>query len=103
MTEIQIKSFHPLNVTLPATKEVSGKVRILLPDIHVQVWDLSMGIPELNGAHLGSDVPLYGVNIELEEPMETAKLMAFIIEAQDTLEQAWRLAMGEFDKRGALL
>jgi hypothetical protein len=42
-TKVIIKSFHPLDVTLPDCTELVGIVQIVLPAIHVQLLDLSMG------------------------------------------------------------
>jgi hypothetical protein len=102
-TKIVITSFHPLNVTLPPQEQLVGKVHIVLPDIHVQVYDLSMGIDLLKGAHLGSDAPMLGLDIDLPEPVATGEFMKFIIASRDMLEEAWKLRQKRFDEKGALL
>jgi hypothetical protein len=101
-TEIIITSFHPLSVTLPEGDTLEGKVRIVLPDVHVQLIDLSMGgiIP---GAHLGSDAAIVGYNIEFLEPVETVEIMKFVVKSADLFEQIWEAYQAEFDKKGALL
>jgi len=103
VTEVLIKSFHPLNVTLPPGKELVGKVRIVLPDIHLQIYDLSMGIDLLKGAHLGADIPAMGLNVELTEPIDMGKFMSFVIASQETLEEMWKLGQKQFNEKGALL
>lgn len=103
ITEITINSFDPFTVSLPEGKQLVGKVRIVLPPIHVQVYDLSMGLDLLKGAHLGSDASIFGWNIDLPEPVDTGKFMQFLVESQDTFRESWKVAQAEFDKRGALL
>lgn len=103
MNNFIITGFHPLNVTLPPGEEVVGKIRIVLPPIHVKVYDLSMGIDLLHGAHLGSDVPILGLDLEATEPVPVEALMAFIVKSKDDLEQIWKLGQTQFDKKGALL
>jgi hypothetical protein len=102
-TKIVISSFHPLSVTLPPEEQLVGKVRIVLPDIHVQMFDLSMGIRQLKGAHLGSDAPILGLDIDLPEPVDTGDFMKFIIASRDELEEMWKLGQKQFDEKGALL
>lgn len=103
ITEIEIKGFHPLCITLPEGKTLQGKIRLTLPEVHVQVIDLSMGLDLLKGAHLGSDVPMFGLNMEFPDPVDVGKFMLFVIESADTLEKMWRLAQEELNKKGALL
>lgn len=101
-TEIRIKGFHPLDISLPEGDTVQGVVRIVLPDIHVQLLDLSMG-GILQGAHIGSDAALYGYELELPESVEISKLMQFVIASREQLEEMWKLIQAEYDKKGALL
>ena len=102
-TKVLIKSFRPLNVILPPGKELVGKVRLVLPDIHIQVCDLSMGIDLLKGAHLGADVSVMGLEMEFSEPVDVGDFMAFIIASQEQLEEMWKLGQEQFNEKGALL
>ena len=99
----EIKSFDPLTVVLPKENQVSGKVRIVLPDIHVQLYDLSMGIRELKGAHIGSDAPLHGMLLEFSEPVSASEVVKLIIEGREQFETVWKTYQAEYDKKGALL
>lgn len=102
-TEIVIKSFHPLSITLPEGDTLQGKVRVVLPPLHVQVVDLSMGGIIPGSPHLGSDAPLVGYNVEFEEAVDLGPFMQFVIKSADLFEQIWKAYQGEFDKKGALL
>ena len=102
-TEVVITGFDPLSFILPIGKQLVGPVRVVLPPIHVQVYDLSMGFDLLKGAHLGSDVPIFGINIDFVGPVDMGKFVQFLVESQDTLKGMWEVAQAEFDKRGALL
>lgn len=102
-TQFIIKSFHPLDVTLPDQDMVEGIVQIVLPEIHIQIYDLSMGTSVLKGAHLGADVALNCVRLDFPEPVEASKVMAFIIASREDLEKLWRAIQAEYDKKGALL
>jgi len=102
-TEIVINSFDPFSVTLPKEKQLVGKVSVVLPPIHVQVYDLSMGFDLLKGAHLGADVPMLKVDFTLPKPVETGKFAQFLVESQEQFAEMWRIGQVEFDKKGALL
>lgn len=103
VTEFVIHGFHPLNVALPEGEQVEGKIRILLPPVHVQLYDLSMGIDLLKGAHIGGDAPMFGMTITLPEPVDTGDLVKFLIASQGTLELLWAAYQHELDVKGALL
>jgi len=51
--------FDPLRIQLPGVGPFVGKVRVMLPEHHVKMWDLSMGIDLLEGAHIGGDARLW--------------------------------------------
>lgn len=103
-TEIHVTQFNPLQVTLPKVERFVGTVRILLPDLHVQLMDLSMGIDLLKGAHIGSDGPLFSLDMTIPEPGITpGQMMELVYEAQDILEEMWRRCQELLDERGALL
>lgn len=78
-------------------------MRIVLPDVHVKVVDLSMGGIIPNGPHLGADVPMVGVDVEFEEPVEIGKFMQFVVNSADVLEKAWKESQKVIDKHGAVL
>ena len=102
--QIPIKSFNPLSLSIPKAEVFVGDVEIMLPDLHVQIYDLSMGIDLLKGAHIGADGQVFSLKLTIPEPGVTpAKMMEFVYAAQDTLEKMWKIAQKEMDKRGALL
>jgi hypothetical protein len=103
VTEVHIKSFHPLDIELPDCDILQGKVRLVLPDVRVQLIDLSMGMPILEGAGIVGDGPLFCVDMELAEPMDVGAFLMDVIKNKDELEQWWKDAQGLLDKKGALL
>jgi hypothetical protein len=94
---IHIGQFNPLEVTIPKVEgSFVGKVKIVLPDVHMQLYDLSMGIDLLKGAHIGADGPAFSVDMDVPEPGVTrAQMMEMILAAEE--------AQGELDKAGAIL
>ncbi len=104
MMTISISSFHPLQFSIPEVDMFVGKVSIVLPELHVQIYDLSMGIDLLKGAHLGGDAQVFSLDLTIPEPGITpAKMMEMIYAAQGTFEKMWKTAQKELDKQGALL
>jgi len=101
-TSVTITKFNPLTIAWP-NAPLAGKIRLVLPPIHIQVYDLSMGIDLLKGAHLGGDAPILGIDIELSESINKGDLMNFIEATKDKLEELWSLGQKEFNKKGALL
>lgn len=102
--QICISSFDPLRFSIPKAELFVGKVSIVLPDLHVQIYDLSMGIELLKGAHIGGDASVFSLDITIPEPgVSPGKMMEFVYAAQSTLEKMWKLAQKKLDKRGALL
>ena len=102
--KICISAFNPLRFSIPQAEVFVGKVEIILPDLHVQIYDLSMGIDLLKGAHIGGDGQVFSVDMTIPEPgVSPGKMMEFVYAAQDTLEKMWKMAQKELDKRGALL
>jgi len=102
-TRVYIKGFHPLNVVLPDGDALQGKVNLVFPDVHVQLYDLSMGIDLLRGAHIGSDAPLFALAMDFPEPIKMGEFMQFLVGTQNTLEKMWKLCQETLDKEGALL
>jgi len=100
---VRIKSFDPILIELPNVQTLTGEVRIVLPPIHLQIYDLSLG-GALPGAHLGSDAEIAGLTMTLQEPgMKASDMLAFIMAAQDDLKKMWDIWQAEFTKHGALL
>ena len=103
MIEVSILSFEPLTVAMPEVEMFVGDVHIALPDVHVKIYDLSMG-GILPGAHLGSDSQLFGLNLSLQEPgITTVQMYEFIREARKELAEMWRIVQNTLDEHGALL
>ncbi|MHC4336137.1 MAG: hypothetical protein ACYSUV_20675 [Planctomycetota bacterium] len=102
-TKVIIKSFHPLDVTLPDCTELVGIVQIVLPAIHVQLLDLSMDGIVPGNPHLGTDAPLHSLEIDFPEPVDVGKFMMFVIESREELEQMWKGIQAHYDEKGALL
>ena len=101
---ISISAFNPLRLSIPKVELFVGKVSIVLPDIHVQIYDLSMGIELLRGAHIGADGQVFSLNMTIPEPgISPAQMMEMIYTTQGTLEKMWKIAQKELDKQGALL
>ena len=46
--EIHITQFNPLQVSIPKVPILVGKVKVILPDVHVRLLDLSGGF-DLSG------------------------------------------------------
>jgi hypothetical protein len=101
--KVSITSFDPLTVTWPAVDRYVGEVRIALPAVHVQVYDLSLG-GILPGAHIGGDGQLFRLTVTLPEPgLTVGQMSQFIHDARATLREVWQTCQAELDKRGALL
>lgn len=92
--------FDPLRITLPGAGPFVGRVRISLPEHHVKLLDLSMGIDLLAGAHVGGDGRVYGFEFTVPEPGITAgQLTEFIAVSQEQLKLLHRVIQEELDKR----
>jgi hypothetical protein len=100
---IRIKSFDPVVIELPKVQTFIGETRIILPPLHLQLYDLSLD-GALPGAHIGSDAELAGVTITLSKPgIDAAEMLTFIMAAQDQFKAMWKIVQRELDKHGALL
>lgn len=100
--EVIIEKFHPLTIVWP-DGELVGKVRIVLPPIHLRICDLGMGGVIPGDPHLGSDTPIAGINIFTPTPLDKGDFMNFIEESRGDMEQLWTAYQTEFDKREALV
>ncbi len=101
--EFRVKSFDPLVVELP-TGPIVGRVTVVLPPVHLQLYDLSMGLDLLAGAHIGGDMPIAGLSFDVgAEGIAPEKVVGFIHKAQAELRTIWQAYQDELDKRGALL
>ena len=104
MSKICISAFNPLCISIQKAELFVGKVSIVLPDLHVQIYDLSMGINLLKGAHIGADGPVFSLDLTIPEPgVSPGKMLEMIYAIQDELEKIWKTAQEEMDKQGALL
>ena len=92
--------FDPLRITLPGPGPFVGKVRIVLPEVHVKLVDLSMG-GILPGAHVGSEGRLWSLDIpDVPEPGMTAgQVTEFVAAAEKELKRMWELIQEEMDNR----
>jgi len=93
--------FDPLRIALPGAGPFVGTVKIVLPEVHAKLVDLSMGMHLLQGAHIGSDGRLWSLDIkDIQEPgMEAGDLLKFIASAEGELREMHRLIQEEMDKR----
>ena len=93
-------SFDPLRIELPGPGPFAGTVRIVLPEHHVRLIDLSMG-GILPGAHVGGEGRIASWNIlDIPEPgMEAADLLNFIAEAEGQFKEMHRLIQEQMDGR----
>jgi len=72
----------------------------MLPEHHVKMWDLSMGIDLLEGAHIGGDARLWSVDFETSEPGITAgDLTQLIADTEEQLKELHRLVQEKLDER----
>jgi hypothetical protein len=103
MIEVSIASFEPFSMTLPTEQVIVGEVKIILPAVHLKVYDLSMG-GLLPGAHIGADDRIASVSITLPGPgVSLGEFVEFINRGRDDLREIWRIMQGELDKHGPLL
>jgi hypothetical protein len=98
MTRIKVE-FDPLRITLPGSGPFFGEIWIGLPPVHLNVMDLSMGFELLEGAHLGADVELWGLKMDIKEPgMTTGEMVGFIESIEPQLKRAWEICDEESRK-----
>jgi hypothetical protein len=102
--EVSITSFDPLTVTLPAAPTIfTGDLFIRFPDVHVKLYDLSLG-GLLPGAHIGGDGQLFGLTLHLREnTMTGGQIVEFIQAARAELIEMHRIVQVTLDAHGALL
>ncbi len=92
--------FNPLRITLPGTGPFAGKIRIVLPEVHLKLWDLSMGTDLLGGAHIGSDARAWSVDFDAPEPgIKAGELAQFVADCEPQLREMHRIIQEEMDKR----
>lgn len=103
VTEIIIKSFHPLDVQLPDCDTLEGKVKFVLPAVHLKLYDLSLDGIIPGDPHIGGDAPMFCVSANFPSPVDIGKVMQFVVKSKDDLETLWKAYQAELDKRGALL
>ncbi|MFH1574651.1 MAG: hypothetical protein ABIG68_11750 [Acidobacteriota bacterium] len=98
MTEILI-DFDPYRVTMPPVERFVGKVQIMLPEHHFRLYDLSMGMDLLKGAHIGGDARCWALKLNLPEPGMTASdMMAFLQKSEKQIVALHKLVQDELDK-----
>lgn len=102
-TKFRIMLFDPLTIQFPPG-HISGRVVILLPPLHLQLYDLSMGMDLLAGAHIGADVQLVALSFDVgENGVGSEKIFEFIRRSREDLRVIWQAYQDELNKRGALL
>ena len=104
-TTIKILRFNPLTLELPNVEVVTGIVNILLPKHHYVVKKLPLAdlMPELAGAHLGSDAAMWQSTIELHKETSIGEIVQFIVRAQEQCEALHEHIQSKLDENGALL
>jgi hypothetical protein len=91
--------FDPLRITLPGAGPFAGTVRILLPEVHFKLLDLSMGIDLLEGAHVGGDERLWCLSFDVPEPgLDAGQLCLFLAEAEPTLREMHKAIQARMDE-----
>lgn len=105
-TVFTLVSFDPLTVELPAidAAEIHGKIRVAFPPIHVTVRELVGGL--CGGPSIVGDLPGAGMTWTVPEDGEGMKpgdVVGFIMEARETLEEAFHVVQGAVDDHGPLL
>jgi hypothetical protein len=92
--------FDPLEIKMPGAGPFVGKINIILPEVHFKMMDLTMGIPMMQGAHLGGDARLWRFHFTVEEPgMEAGDLLKFIEASESNLKEMHKLIQAEMDKK----
>lgn len=107
MTEIKIVSFDPLTITWPIPDDegmLYGDVRIALPNLHIQVYDLSMDGLIPGNPHMGADTDLLGWKLETgDKGIKLSLIHEFIMSSLPLLREAHEKTQAYLDQRGALL
>lgn len=97
-TTITVKSFDPLVMELPTVDPIpAGPVRIQLPEHKVNFGKL-----DLLDWKVGADLPLFGLTMELPEPVERSKIAAKVTEIAPLLQELHAEIQAKLDERGAL-
>ena len=97
-TTITVKSFDPLVLELPTVDPIpAGPVRIQLPE-----HKLNFGTLDLLDWKVGADLPLFGLTMELPEPVDRSKMAAKVTELAPLLEELHAEIQAKLDERGAL-
>lgn len=98
--EILIHFEPEYRIELPPTKTFVGKVKLMLPEVHVKFLDLSLGIDLLQGAHLGSDGRVFSLDMTIPEPGMTAgEMVEFLGGIEPQLRQMHTIVQHELDKK----
>ncbi len=94
MSEVHeiLVSFDPLKIELPGAGPFVGEIRIVLPEVHFKLHDLSMGGIIPDGPYIGGDARLWGFTFAMDEPgMEAGALLTFIASVEEQLKEMHRL------------
>lgn len=100
--KIIYESFEPLKIRfedVPAGKVV-GEVSVCITDVKLKVMDLSMGILEMEGFGLWSEVAVFQVLVfEIGEPGETiSKLQKLAHKMAENVEKIDKIVREKFAK-----
>ena len=106
-TVFRVTSFVPLTVELPDVADtVTGKVKVLLPDVNVTVKRLLSEVfdPRHEMPYIGGTLPGGGIEFDAgEEGIRVGDVVAFINASRKELAQMREIVQQQLDERGPLL
>ena len=100
---IVIESFDPLRLQLPAAVDLAGHVMVQLPPVHVKLVDLSLGGLIEDKPHLGADLPMTCIRIDLPKPSTVGEIVNMLISTVDAWHSMWRASQKALDGCGPIL
>ncbi len=99
MIIVKINSFDPLNIEFPL-EAVTGRFKLVLPNIQMKLFDLSMGGMIPQAPYVGAEGQVFSLDIDIgESEMSGAKVMEFIQECLPQLRDMHKLVQGGFAKQ----
>lgn len=100
---VTYRSFHPLEIAIscPEKEWYSGEISIRLVDVQIKLFDLSMGIKELEGAgaYSTSDMQVAVMNVD---KVEVAKLYGYFVKLADNFEDISKTVREMFKEKALL-
>ncbi len=87
---VSILKFDPLTLELPADAMIDGELTIVLPPVHLVVYDLSMGGIIPGAPHVGADYPLARLTVPLDKPMGLGAVVDMVVVNLPLARAAWR-------------